>query len=93
VELSVYRIVQEALTNVRKHAGPAHTAVVLRYLPGAVEAEVSEDGSGSPTGYAGGHGLIGMKERANLYGGTVQAGPGPAGGYVVRASIPLATIR
>jgi signal transduction histidine kinase len=92
VELSVYRIVQEALTNVRKHAGPARAAVVLRYLPGAVEAEVSNDGSGSPNGYAGGHGLIGMHERANLYGGTVHTGPGPSGGYVVRASIPVEII-
>ncbi len=72
--------------------GPAHTAVILRYLPGALEAEVSDDGSASPNGYAGGHGLIGMQERANLYGGTMHAGPGPCGGYVVRASIPVEII-
>lgn len=88
VELSLFRIVQEALTNVRKHAGLAHATVVLRYRPGAVEAVVSDDGRGSSNRYSGGHGLIGMQERANLYGGALHAGPGPTGGFVVRVSMP-----
>jgi len=92
VELSIFRIVQEALTNVRKHAGSAHVAVIMRYLPGVVEAVVSDDGLGSSNGYGGGHGLIGMRERANLYGGAFHAGPGPAGGYVVRVSMPVESI-
>ncbi|MGI8879991.1 MAG: sensor histidine kinase, partial [Jatrophihabitans sp.] len=89
VELSVFRIVQEALTNVRKHAGPAHAAVSLRYLQQTVEAEIIDDGPGTSSGYDGGHGLIGMRERANLYGGALHAGPGPEGGYSVRVSIPV----
>jgi len=88
VELSLFRIVQEALTNVRKHAGLAHATVVLRYRPGAVEAVVSDDGRGSSNRYSGGHGLIGMQERSNLYGGALHAGPGPTGGFVVRVSMP-----
>jgi signal transduction histidine kinase len=92
VELSLFRIVQEALTNVRKHAGPAHTTVLLRYGPGAIETVISDDGNGSSNGFGGGHGLVGMRERANLYGGALQAEPGPSGGFVVRVSMPTETI-
>jgi len=92
VELSLYRIVQEALTNTRKHAGPARAAIVLRYDDAAVVAEISDDGhrNGNGNGNGGGHGLVGMRERVAVYGGTLDAGPGPHGGYAVRARIPLA---
>jgi len=98
LELSVYRIVQEALTNVRKHAGPEAAAeVTLRYGPDELLVRVADDGRGAaglPRYNAaapdpGGHGLTGMRERAATYGGTVRAGPRPAGGFEVTAHLPL----
>jgi signal transduction histidine kinase len=98
LELSVYRIVQEALTNVRKHAGPEAAAeVTLRYGPDELLVRVADDGRGAaglPRYDAaapdpGGHGLTGMRERAAAYGGTVRAGPRPAGGFEVTAHLPL----
>jgi len=91
VELSAYRIVQEALTNSLKHAGASQVEVHLRYRPGAVELEVVDDGHGAPTVPAapGGHGLVGMRERARLHGGQLAAGPRPEGGFAVRATFPL----
>jgi len=87
--LSVYRIVQEALTNSLRHAGPARARVILRYLPDALEVQVSDNGNGgTPPGEHGGHGLIGMRERVALFGGELTAGPRPEGGYVVVARIP-----
>ena len=91
VELSLYRIVQEALTNTRKHAGPARASVVLRYSESDVVVEVADDGAGSHDGYGGGNGLIGMQERVTVYGGSLEAGPRAQGGYLVRARIPLET--
>jgi signal transduction histidine kinase len=90
--LAAYRIIQESLTNTRKHAGPhARASVRLRYAPDAVEIVVADDGAGgAATGEAAGHGLTGMRERATLYGGSVQAGPRPGGGYQVAARLPLA---
>ncbi|MGZ4506816.1 MAG: sensor histidine kinase [Blastococcus sp.] len=88
VELAAYRIVQEALTNTRRHAGPASARVRLTYSPEALQVEVTDDGSGGTAGRAG-HGLIGMRERAALYGGTLQAGPGPTGGFRVVAVLPV----
>ncbi len=88
VELAVYRVAQEALTNTVKHAGPATARVVLRYSDDAVELEVIDDGCG-PGGRDGGHGLIGMRERAALYGGTLQVGPLPRGGFCVRLALPV----
>jgi signal transduction histidine kinase len=92
VDLSAYRIVQEALTNTRKHAGPVRARVALRYRGDAFEVEVSDEGgplrNGAPT--EGGHGLVGMRERVALYGGELQADDRPGGGFVVRASLPLA---
>ena len=87
--LSVYRIVQEALTNSLRHAGPARARVILRYLPDALEVQVSDNGSGgtSPVEHDG-HGLIGMRERVALFGGELTAGPRPEGGYAVVARIP-----
>jgi signal transduction histidine kinase len=90
VDLSAYRIVQEALTNARKHAGPGATAhVTVRWLPTALELSVEDDGSGSGPGDGRGHGLVGMRERAALYGGTLDAGTGPRGGFVVHARLPM----
>jgi signal transduction histidine kinase len=92
-DLSAYRIVQEALTNVVRHAGPTHARVRIGYLPGVVAIEVTDDGPrGSaprPIGRAGsGHGLIGMRERVALFGGELDAGP-YASGFRVRARLPV----
>jgi signal transduction histidine kinase len=89
-DLSAYRIVQEALTNARKHAGDASAAVTVRYGPEALELEIVDDGRGSGDGDGGGHGLVGMRERAALFGGELHAGPQPGGGYRVHARLPLA---
>jgi signal transduction histidine kinase len=89
IDLSAYRIVQEALTNALKYAGPARARVAVRYVAGALELEVSDDGVGTANGSGGGHGLVGMRERVALFGGELDAGPAPGGGYVVRARLPL----
>jgi signal transduction histidine kinase len=89
VELSCYRIVQEALTNTLKHSGArtAHVSVVGE--AGDVRVRVDDDGCGAAAnGHSGGQGLIGMRERAAAYGGTLSAGPGAAGGYLVEAVLP-----
>jgi signal transduction histidine kinase len=88
VDLTAYRIVQEALTNVRKHAGPAHARVEIRYGDDEVELEITDDGAGNGKGEGSGHGLIGMRERAALYGGFLESGR-QDGGYLVRARLPL----
>jgi signal transduction histidine kinase len=90
LDLCVYRIIQESLTNVLKHAGPARATVTLEYRPGQINARIADDGQGSPPadGEAGGHGLIGMRERVRLYGGTISAGPRPQGGFEVTLSLP-----
>ncbi|MGH2636767.1 MAG: sensor histidine kinase [Actinomycetota bacterium] len=90
VDLSAYRIVQEALTNTLKHAGGASARVLLRYEPDAFELEIADDGQGPPNEDvgAGGHGLIGMRERVQLFGGTLDAGLRPGGGFLVRARLP-----
>jgi signal transduction histidine kinase len=90
VDLAAYRIVQEALTNVVKHADAASADVVIRYRPAALEVAVVDDGIGAAAaGNGGGHGLIGVRERVALYGGTVEAGPRDGGGYELRARLPL----
>jgi signal transduction histidine kinase len=88
IDLSAYRIVQEALTNVVKHAGRAHTTVTLGYRPGALELTIADTGDGPPSRGPGGHGLVGMRERAALFGGTLVAGPRDGRGFEVRASLP-----
>jgi signal transduction histidine kinase len=88
LDLSAYRIAQEALTNALKHAGPARAAVTIRYARDSVELEIRDDGAGTGTGGGTGHGLVGMRERVALWGGRLQVGR-EAGGYVVRASLPL----
>src|SRR3712207_4404448 len=77
VDLSAYRIVQEALTNALRHAGGASARVLLRYEPDALEIEVVDDGRGSVDGSEGGHGLIGMRERVQLFGGDLTTGSAP----------------
>ena len=89
VDLSAYRIVQEALTNVVRHAGPATARVAVRYAPGRVALEVVDDGHGPDDQDRGGLGIAGMRERAALYGGTLEAGPLPGGGFRVAASLPV----
>jgi signal transduction histidine kinase len=91
-ELAAYRVVQESLTNTRKHAGPAAAAAVtLRYAEVGLVVQVSDDGRGAGAAADGtGHGLAGMRERVEMYGGTMTAGPLPRGGYQVTARIPAA---
>jgi signal transduction histidine kinase len=92
VDLAAFRIVQEALANASKHAGAAHAWVVVRYDQRAVEVEIGDDGRGptAPTnGHGAGHGLVGMRERVALYGGTLDVGRRPGGGFAVRARLPL----
>ena len=89
LDLSAYRIVQEALTNTLKHAGPTTVRVRVHYLPEALEVEVEDDGRRQASTSGVGRGLVGMRERAHLYGGTLLAEPGSAGGFRVRASFPL----
>jgi signal transduction histidine kinase len=95
VDLSAYRIVQEALTNVVKHAGPARAQVVVGYRDQEVTVEVTDDGRGvtAPTSNGRarvGHGLIGMRERVQVFGGDLEVGPRPGGGFRVAARLPLA---
>jgi signal transduction histidine kinase len=92
VDLAAYRIVQESLTNVIRHAGPASAAVCLSYRPDEIAIDVTDTGRGpkpAAGGGAAGHGQAGMRERAAAVGGTVQAGPRPGGGYQVTARLPV----
>jgi signal transduction histidine kinase len=91
VDLCAYRVVQECLTNVLKHAGPASATVTLKYEPDRLVARVEDDGcrpAAAQPEQAGGHGLIGMRERARLYGGTLAAGRRAEGGYAVVLTLP-----
>jgi signal transduction histidine kinase len=91
VDVSAYRIVQEALTNTLKHAGPARARVRVHCSGDAVTIEVRDDGSDvdGTADKAGGHGLAGMRERVAVLGGELRAGPEPGGGYAVRAMLPI----
>ena len=89
VDLSAYRIVQEALTNALKHAGPATARVVVRYHENDLELEIADTGLGARASNEGGHGLAGMRERVSLYGGKIEAGPRHGGGFAVKARLPL----
>ena len=88
IDLTAYRIVQEALTNVLKHAGAAQARVTLRYADGEMELEVSDDGQGPVPGAVGGHGLAGMRERVAVFGGTIESGALNGHGFRVRARLP-----
>ena len=90
VQLSAYRIVQEALTNALKHAGEATATVRVRYGTDSLEIEVTDDGPGAPSpAPSGGHGLAGMRERVALYGGRFSAGRRPGGGFAVHVLLPV----
>jgi signal transduction histidine kinase len=90
LDLTAYRIVQEALTNTLKHAGPARASVVVQYDSDALRLDITDDGQAPATTPDGsGHGLPGMRERVNLFGGQLDAGPGQDGGYSVSARLPL----
>jgi signal transduction histidine kinase len=89
VDLSAYRIVQEGLTNALKHAHASHAEVTLRYRPDELELEVADDGEGPETTNGHGHGLVGIRERVNIYGGEMSAGAAPAGGFILSARLPV----
>jgi signal transduction histidine kinase len=90
IELSAYRIVQEALTNALKHAGRARASVNIRYGLDSLELEIADDGTGASTPISSsGHGLVGMRERVALYGGHLDAGRRPSGGFAVRVLLPI----
>ncbi len=81
---------QEALTNALKHAGEAHASVRVRYGMDSLELEIVDNGGGSPASLSsGGHGLVGMRERVALYGGRLDAGRRPSGGFAVRVLLPI----
>jgi len=89
VEWSAYRIVQEALTNTLRHAGPTRATVVLYYRPGALEVRVRDEGRASTHGVAAGRGIVGMRHRAALLGGEMSAKPRPEGGFQVTVTLPV----
>ncbi len=89
VDLSAYRVIQEALTNALRYAGPAHAWVTVRWKDDELELEIANDGSSEPGRAGGGHGLEGLRERVALVGGTIDSGPRDGGGFVVRAHLPL----
>jgi signal transduction histidine kinase len=90
LDLSAYRIVQEGLTNTLKHAGRAEAEVIVRYHASVLELEILDNGIGAPVRVNGsGHGLVGMRERIALYGGTFEAGGRDGHGFAIRAQLPL----
>ena len=96
VDLSAYRIIQEALTNTLKHAGPSSASVWIGFGPQRLELRITDNGRGAASqmanGQPAGHGLVGMRERVSLFGGDLKAGPLPGGGYEVKATLPLETV-
>jgi signal transduction histidine kinase len=93
VDLSAFRIVQEALTNALRHAGPARARVLLRYTSDDFELEIADDGQGTGDASGPGYGLVGMRERVSVYGGELQTGRRPGGGYELRVRLPLRSAR
>ena len=89
VDLTSYRVIQEALTNVLKHAGRANAVVSIRYEEDELHLEIADDGLGDVSTSGTGHGLVGMRERVGIFGGHIETGPRPGGGYVVLATIPI----
>ena len=98
IDLSAYRIIQEALTNVIKHGAASAANVTISYRPDSVTVEVTDQGAGAPPAKVpapradSGHGIIGMRERVAVFGGEFSAGPGPDGGFRVRACFPIAEV-
>jgi signal transduction histidine kinase len=89
IDLTIFRVVQEGLTNALKHAGPASARVRVEFRHDRLLLDVEDDGRGRATNGHTGHGLVGMRERVSLYGGTLRTGPRRGGGYSVAATIPL----
>jgi signal transduction histidine kinase len=91
LDLAAYRIAQEGLTNALRHSGARHATVTLRWSPTRLDVEVEDDGRGLRDGPSddGGHGLVGIRERVALYGGTVRLEPAPGGGTRLAATLPL----
>jgi signal transduction histidine kinase len=89
IDLSAYRIVQEALTNALKHARAAHADVTVRYGSDELQLEVRDDGRGSATSDGLGHGLVGIRERVKIYGGEMTARTATEGGFVLSTSLPI----
>jgi signal transduction histidine kinase len=89
LDLSAYRIVQEGLTNSLKHANASRADVTVRYAPDGVQLEVRDDGVGATTSDGMGHGLVGVRERVKIYGGEMNAGTAPEGGFVLSARLPV----
>jgi signal transduction histidine kinase len=98
VDLSAYRVIQEALTNVLKHASSSPATVTIDYAADAVTVEVADEGPARPAGgdrgraAGSGHGIIGMRERVAVFGGELTAGPRPEGGFLVRARFPVEAV-
>jgi signal transduction histidine kinase len=95
VDQAAYRIVQESLTNTRRHAGPAHARVALHYTGDELSVQIEDDGPGGPVPPepSGGNGLPGMRERAAALGGSLTAGPRTEGGFRVQARLPAPAAR
>jgi signal transduction histidine kinase len=89
LDLSAYRVIQEALTNALKYAGPASAWVTVRWKQGELELEIANDGLSEPGGDGVGHGLAGLRERVALVGGSLESGPRTGGGFVVKATLPI----
>jgi signal transduction histidine kinase len=89
LDLSAFRIVQEALTNTLKHAGPAQAEVTVRYQDQAIELEIADTGTSTPANRGTGHGLVGMRERVAMFGGDLETTRTGSGGFTVRARLPL----
>jgi signal transduction histidine kinase len=92
IDLTAYRIVQEGLTNAIRHAQARQARVQVRCRGNSLDIEISDDGVGvRDGGQSAGHGLLGMRERVDVFGGQLQTGPGPEGGFRIRARLPVAT--
>jgi signal transduction histidine kinase len=93
IQVSLYRVVQESMTNARKHSSATRIGVTLTYAAREVVAEIRNDGAPTGTGQGSGRGIVGMRERVDIYGGRLDAGPCAEGGYRVVASIPMEVAR
>jgi signal transduction histidine kinase len=92
LQVSLYRIVQESLTNVRKHSSASTVQVRLTYADDQVMVEICDDGVATGHGHGGQRGIVGMRERVAIYGGSLEAGPSASGGYRVEACVPVSVL-